>query len=53
LATLEKAGIIRGRRFLNKVIYHLEAPEILDVFQPVAQVAKRDIILRNADGREL
>ena len=53
LATLEKAGIISGRRCLNKVIYHLDAPEILDIFQPAAQVAKRDIIRRNANGRGL
>lgn len=53
LATLEKAGIISGRRHLNKVIYHLEAPEILKIFQPTAHVAKRDIKRRNANGREL
>lgn len=53
LATLERAGIISGSRHLNMVLYHLEAPEILGIFQPVAQVAKRDIKRRNARGREL
>ena len=53
LATLEKAGIISGKRHLTKVIYHLESPEILDIFQPAAQVAKRDINRRKAKGRDL
>ena len=43
LATLEKAGIITGRRQWNKVLYHLEAPEIVEVIQPAAAVAKRDV----------
>lgn len=53
LATLEKVGIISGKRLLNKVIYHLEAPEILDVFKPAAQTAKRDISRRAAIVRGL
>ena len=53
LATLERAGIISGKRQLNRVVYHLEAPEILGIFQPVAQVAKRDINRRTARGRGL
>jgi len=53
LATPERVGIISGKRHFNMVVYHLEAPEILGVFQPVAQVAKRDISRRNARGRGL
>jgi len=53
LATLENAGIISGKRHMKKVVYHLEAPEVLEVFQPVAHAAKRDIGRRNARGREL
>lgn len=53
LATLEKAGIISGRRYLNKVVYHLEAPEVLDIFQPTVLVAKGGIRRRNASARGL
>jgi ArsR family transcriptional regulator len=53
LATLEKAGIIIGTRQWNKVIYHLEAPEITAVFRVVADVARRDILRRVDKSREL
>jgi ArsR family transcriptional regulator len=53
LATLEKSGIISGRRQWNKVIYHLEAPEILGVVQPAAAVAKRDVRRRISRCRPL
>ena len=53
LATLEKAGIVTGRRHWNKVVYHLEAPEILEIIQPAAQVARNDMRRRTGRCRDL
>ena len=53
LATLEKVGIVSCKRHLTKVIYHLEAPEILEIVQPSAKVVERDLNRRNAKGRGL
>jgi len=43
LATLKRAGIVSDRRVKNRMIYKLETPEVLEMFDPAAAVARSDL----------
>ena len=43
LATLKRAGIVSDRRVKNRVFYKLETPQVLDLLNPAAAVARSDL----------
>ena len=43
LATLKRVGVISDRRIKNRVVYRLETPSVLDVFEPAARAVRSDI----------
>ncbi len=53
LATLKRAGVVSDRRVKNRVIYKLEAPQVLDVLDPAAAVARLDLKRHNQKAKML
>jgi ArsR family transcriptional regulator, arsenate/arsenite/antimonite-responsive transcriptional repressor len=53
LATLNRAGIVSDRRIKNRVVYRLEAPAALDLLDPAAEIARRDIKRRTENSETL
>jgi len=53
LATLKHVGLISDKRIMNRVVYHLETPEILDIFDSLAAVARKDLKRRNARSKDV
>lgn len=43
LAMLKKVGIISDRRIDKRVMYRLETPSVLEIFEPAAKAVRRDI----------
>lgn len=42
LATLKREGIVSDRRVGNRVVYRLETPSVLNVFEPAAEAVRVD-----------
>jgi ArsR family transcriptional regulator len=53
LATLKRAGIVSDRRIRNRVIYKLEAREILKTLEPAAEVARFDLQRHENKAKDL